>query len=150
MKKYLPLLLIAVALTSACREGPSKGELDAEVRRLCAIDGGVKVYETAPLTPELLDGAGRIRLPAKGDALSRVPYYYEHADAYVLSGNPSVWRSHWQIYRRSDGKLMGESVTYIRRGGDMPGPWHESSFSCPAIGTPPSIETSIFLKGDEQ
>lgn len=149
--KALVYPLLLAALTSACSSGPSKAELDAEVRRLCAIDGGVKVYETAPLTPELLDWAGRIRIPAKDNVWSNVPYYYEQTDTHLLlTGNPAMWRSHWRVYRRSDGKLMGESITYIRRGGDLPGPWHESSFSCPELGVPPYLEPSIFVKGGAQ
>lgn len=51
MKTFLIVLLILPLLTS-CASGPSKGQLDDEVKRLCAIDGGIKVYET-------------VRLPAK-------------------------------------------------------------------------------------
>ena len=35
---------------------------DWRVRQLCSIDGGVKVYETAPLKPEILIGTGRVNL----------------------------------------------------------------------------------------
>jgi hypothetical protein len=36
--------------------------LDHQVRQMCAKDGGVKVYETVELTPDLLDKTGKIKL----------------------------------------------------------------------------------------
>ena len=39
--------------------------LDHQVREMCAKDGGVRVYETVELTPDLLDWAGRIDIPSK-------------------------------------------------------------------------------------
>ncbi len=54
MKKLLFLLLI-LPLITACTSGPSKRQLDAEVDRLCAIDGGVRVYETVTLPPDKFD-----------------------------------------------------------------------------------------------
>ena len=53
-----------LALTTGC-SGPSKSELDAEVKRLCAIDGGIKVYETVTLPSERFDEHGNVRIPAK-------------------------------------------------------------------------------------
>jgi hypothetical protein len=40
-------------------------------------------------------------------------------------------RIHYQVLRRADGKLLGETTLYLRIGGDLPGPWHHSSFDCP-------------------
>ncbi len=50
MKTFFAFLSM-LSLTAACA-GPSKGQLDDEVRRLCAIDGGIKVYETVQLPAE--------------------------------------------------------------------------------------------------
>lgn len=43
---------IFVVLTNLCFAGCEKSYLDDEVRRLCAIDGGVKVHETVRLSEE--------------------------------------------------------------------------------------------------
>lgn len=129
--RRLPLLLLLTPFVAGCAAGPSKSDLDDEVRRLCAIDGGVKVYETAPLTPNLLDRAGRVRILSKQKAVPGDEYYYESGTTYLKHGNPEMWRDNFKIYRKADSKLLGESVRYVRRGGDLPSPMHESSFSCP-------------------
>jgi hypothetical protein len=46
------------------------------------------------------------------------------------NASPRMWRSHYQIIRRSDGKLLGESISYSRYGGD-------SRFFNELIGGPP-------------
>jgi hypothetical protein len=146
--RFLPLPLLLAALTSGCNSGPSKAELDAEVRRLCAIDGGVKVYETVALPAEMFNEWGQINFyrPDKGeDALGR-EYAFKSERAYIRRGNPEMWRSHYELVRRSDGKTLGTSTSYSRRGGDMPGPWHESSFGCPENRGDVPFLTSIFVK----
>ena len=149
MRTIIALLLL-LPLATACASGPSKSELDAEVKRLCAVDGGIKVYETVKLPAELVDKYGGIRLPSKTLAKQSDEYYYELDIYYYRKGNPEMSRSRYRVIRRSDGKVLGESIRYGRGGGDLPGPWHDSSFTCPEIGAKPSLENSIFLKGDEK
>lgn len=119
---------------------------DAQVNRLCAVDGGVKVYETVKLPAEKFDKYGVVRIPSKQDAKPSDEYYYQSDSTYYRTGNPDMRRSHDRIIRRGDGKVLGEFIYYARRGGDMPGPWHNSSFGCPDISTQPSLENSIFVK----
>jgi len=130
MKTFLFILWILPFLT-ACAIGPSKGQLDDEVRRLCAIDGGIKVYETVRLPAERFDQYGQMRVPAKWLSKPEDDYYYEGSTNYLIKGNPELLQLRTRFYRKSDNKLLGESTLYVRRGGDMPGPWHGSSFSCP-------------------
>jgi len=121
--------------------------LDKQVRELCAKDGGIKVYETVPLPPELVDEYGVIRIPTKEKAEVSDQYYYTRLREYIRKGNPEVWKRIYSIYRRVDNKLLGESTRYVRRGGDLPGPWHESAFGCPRIGpNQPQLVTSVFIK----
>ncbi|MFN4341575.1 MAG: hypothetical protein ACK4FE_06020 [Azonexus sp.] len=130
--------------------GGRKYYYDAEVERLCTIDGGIKVYETVKLPAGIVDKYGAIRIPSKQDAKLSDEYYYESDTTYFRNGNPEMRRSHDRIIRRSDGKVLGEFVYYARRGGDLLGPWRESSFGCPEIRTLPDFERSIFVTGDSK
>lgn len=142
--KRIALLLIASAIVYATFF-TEKDRLDREVKRLCAIDGGVKVYETVKLPPERFDQYGQIRLPSKRLIKPGDEYYYEAHRNQLIQGNPEVFRSHSQVYRTSDSRLLGETVAYIRRGGDMPGPWHDSSFMCPEKADLIDLKKLIFI-----
>ena len=117
--------------------------LDHKVRELCAKDGGVKVYETVELPRERFDEYGNVHLKSKNYTKSSDEYYYESESHYIQKGNPDVFQSNFRIVRSSDGKVMGESVSYIRRGGGLPGPWHPSSFSCPEDSDPSQFTFKI-------
>ena len=105
--------------------------LDHQVREMCAKDGGIKVYETVALTPDLLDWAGRIHIPSKAYIKPEDKYYYESFDEYFRKKNPEIRRHHIKIIRQYDRKIIGEATSYHRRGGGLPGPWHPSSYRCP-------------------
>lgn len=120
---------------------------DQQVRELCAKDGGVRVYETVTLPAERFDKWGNVGIPEKSRAKQTDEYYYESEIHYYQEGNPTLLRSRSWVVRKSDGKVLGEAVSYGRGGGDMPGPWHGSSFHCPPIAeTEGKLESSIFLK----
>ncbi len=119
--------------------------LDHQVRDMCAKDGGVKVYETVELTPDLLDWAGRIWIPFREEAKKTDKYYMEMEKYYFLKGNPRVMRSTYRIIRKIDGKILGKSIFYSRGGGGLSGPWHTSRFTCPdPAGESPGLSTLIF------
>jgi hypothetical protein len=141
--RTLPILATIVGLLLA---GCEKARLDDEVRRLCAKDGGIKVYEVVVLPLSRFDQYGAIRIPSKEDAKSTDEFYYVSETTYLRSGDPEMWRTRHQIVRAKNGKLLGERISYSRRGGDIPGSWHESSFGCPASDVRPSLEETIFMK----
>ncbi len=87
---------------------------------------------------ERFDKYGQIRVPYKEHIKSEEEYYYESSTHYCKEGNPSMWRSNY--------KLLGEAVSYLRRGGDIPGPWHDSSFGCPKRGGAGYLQMKILLK----
>ncbi len=124
---------IVIAIVSLWLSGCEKTKLDEEVRRLCAQDGGLKIYETVKTPSEKFDKWGMVTFydPTKGENTLGAEYLFKRDIHYYRQGNPQMSRWHTQIFRRSDGKLLGETVFYSRGGGDMPGPWHESSFACP-------------------
>jgi hypothetical protein len=148
MKKLISMLLFLPLMASCAML--RKAELDAEVRRLCAIDGGIKVYETVRLPPDKFNQWGQINFyqPTQGENTLGAEYIFKEEQHYYRRGNPEMSRSHYQVIRRSDNKLLGELIHYGRGGGDMPGPWHDSSFSCPdpAEGALNTLLKSIFVK----
>lgn len=159
--KTLATLLLLLPLATACASGPGKSELDAEVKRLCAIDGGVKVYETVKLPPEKFNQWGQINFykPTQGENALGPEYIYKWDIHYYKKGDPalngaqetSMRRDHIQIFRQSNMKLMGEFVTYHRAGGDLPGPWMPSSHRCPDIleANEVILMSKIFIKSNE-
>ncbi|MDR1850039.1 MAG: hypothetical protein LBQ75_08360 [Zoogloeaceae bacterium] len=133
--------------------GGRKLYYDAEVKRLCAIDGGVNVYETVKLPRERFDQDGNVKIPLRENAKPSDEYFRVRlSTTYIRTEyeNPSLWRDASQIIRRSDGKVLGESVAYVRRGGDLLGPAHPSSFSCPPTLFGINLGKAVFLKETDQ
>lgn len=140
MKKIIFVLLISITVYAMFFS--EKARLDREVDRLCAIDGGIKVYETVTLPTDKFNERGEINFykpTQRENALG--PEYIFKWDIYdYKKGNPSsegpqesvMGRDHVKIIRKSDMKLLGEFVLYSRVGGDLPGPWVASSHRCPS------------------
>jgi hypothetical protein len=133
-------VLTAVFVIGCTRE---KDRLDAEVKRLCAIDGGVKIYEVVTLPPERFRPDSGISIPNKTEMKEEDEFFYLREEKYLKQGSPEFRRNKTQIWRKADNKLLGEVVSYHRRGGDMYGPWHDSFFSCPERY---EFESKIFIK----
>lgn len=138
---------VAILLTPALISNGVKAYYDRLVRELCANDGGVRVYETVRLPAESFDKWGNVNIPNKRYAKPADEYYFESEDHYYRHGNPKLLRMNTRVIRKNDGKILGESIRYARSGGDLPGPWHGSSYGCPSL--PMRLESSIFLEGDE-
>lgn len=138
----IAFLAASLLLLTACE----KDRLDAQVKELCAKDGGVKVYETVTLPPEMFDQWGMVKFydPTQGEKVLGSEYLFKREIHHFQKGNPEMWRTHVQLIRRSDSKLLGESIRYSRRGGDLPGPWHESSLACPKDAGQEALIQSTF------
>lgn len=143
-RALLCAVLCASAVGGCTRE---KDRLDEEVRQLCAKDGGIKIYERVRLSADKFDKSGSINFYHR---ISKDPlgpeYIFESRIDYYRKGNPEMWRNFYRVIRRVDGKVLGESVTYSRRGGDLPGPWHESSFGCPGNSGDATLLGEVFAK----
>lgn len=125
---------------------------DRQVRELCAKDGGVRVYERVRLSPYEHEyyASKNWLLPDKSQAASGDKYYTETDIHYYRQGFLSVSRRQYRVIRRSDGRVLGESISYGRAGGDLPGPWHYSTFKCPdPVRQPSHIEAEIFSVGSD-
>jgi hypothetical protein len=107
--------------------------LDREVDRLCAIDGGVKVFETVevplPVYQDFLRDPGR-----RVEVIFGPDYGMTISEQFLVEGNPSLSRTERHLVRKSDKRVLGTATRYSRRGGDFIGPSAPSSHSCPAIG----------------
>ncbi|MDP1735626.1 MAG: hypothetical protein Q8L44_14800 [Sulfuritalea sp.] len=130
--------------------GGRKIYYDAEVNRLCAIDGGAKVYETVMLPANEYEKLVQKNwvLPDTKRAQPIDKYFVGSDTQYYRASDPQVARTITRVIRRSDGKVLGEYVRYGRGGGDIPGPWHGSSYLCPNPTTSSGFETKIFIKGE--
>ena len=138
-------VLMMLSLLSACERAKTK--LDGEVDRLCAIDGGVHIYETVTLPKENFGPNGEVFPQYRWKRLDSgrygSEYTYDSADAVVVSGDPALQRINSRILRKKDGRLLGEVVIYRRSGGDFPGPWEPSTYSCPK-GRGADLESQLF------
>jgi hypothetical protein len=119
-----------------------KARADSLVRELCGKDGGMKVHEIVSFPKARFDQFGSPTFPGSGglpplkkeDGKTDGEFYFTLQTTWVWpesSWLPSVWRSEQRLYRQVDGKLLGQAVSYSRKGGDPIGPWHPSSFGCP-------------------
>lgn len=148
MSSFVPnvrhfVLLLPFLLAGCFRE---KDLLDAEARKLCAKDGGVKVYETVELPSNAFDRFGVVNVPYKELWKPGEPFLYEWSNTYFRRGNPAMWRSHFRLIRTSDGKLLGEAISYIRNGGDWFSLSVQSSFNCPERADISDLQLVVFRK----
>lgn len=130
-------------------------ELDRKMEELCEKDAGVKVYEEVRLTAAEYQKLVMFR-SAKSDEDFYGPAYRYVSQREILIGTDEgatrgegrIFRSYSAIYRRSDNRLLGESVNYFRTGGDgFTGGSHPSSASCGSTKVP-SLGQSVLIKAD--
>jgi hypothetical protein len=128
-----PVFRIGLLLLLLLLAGCEKHRLDEQVKELCAKDGGVKVYETVTLPKDVFTEYGDLKFyrATQGENALGPEYVFVTEVTEIKSGNPELKRIAFRIVRRSDRVTLGESVSYARGGGDMPGPWHSSTFQCP-------------------
>jgi hypothetical protein len=126
----------------------AKTKMDREVDRLCAIDGGVRVYETVTLSKENFGPDGELFPQYRGRLLTDGRYGKDYAllinDEVIVLGSPGLLRINTRFIRVSDQKLLGERVIYRRSGGDFYGPWEPSQYSCPVDSPTLELVSQIF------
>jgi hypothetical protein len=143
----LAVLMLSALGLSQCG-WVQKVSLDREVDRLCAIDGGVHIYETVTLPKEDFGPDGEVfpqyrHLPSNNGRFSSA-YVVRRSDKVLVGGYPAMERINTLIVRVSDDKVLGERVIYRRSGGDVPGPWAPSRHSCPEDGPDLDLEGQVF------
>ena len=94
--------------------------LDKEVDRLCAIDGGMRIFETVTLPAAKFSQSGRPLLPSGQDDAGFG--YFVRGEAKTLSGpgqapGARLIRDMTQVVRSKDDRVIAERVIYVRSGG---------------------------------
>ncbi len=140
----IPVFLLILLILAIGFHESRKAYWDYQVRELCAKDGGIKVYETVKLLPEKFNEWGQVNFyrPTQNENALGSEYIFKADENYYRKWNPSFVRYHHQVLRRSDGKLLGETTSYGRGGGDLPGPWEPSNYHCPPTSS--SSEIALF------
>jgi hypothetical protein len=133
MRRALTAAMAGVACLGLA--GCEKWRLDQQVKELCAKDGGIRVYETVKVPVDQFDEQGNIRFyqAARNEDALGPEYLYLRSQEFYRKGNPQMSRIHLRVVRKADGKTLGQSTYYERGGGDLPGPWSESSYVCPEV-----------------
>ena len=157
MKKIILLLFVSSIVYATFFS--EKARLDREVDRLCAIDGGIRVYETVQLPSDKFNKWGEINFYKPTQKIEDTlgpEYIYQWNMHYYKKGDPvsqgaqeiAMRRDHIKIIRGIDMKLLGEFVKYHRAGGDLPGPWMPSSYHCPGVleANEGILMSEIFIK----
>lgn len=150
-------VVIVMAIAGLALAGCEKFALDRQMEALCQEDGGVKVYETVTLPPEMFDRWGD---PFPGWRERKYEDRFGPEYRYVMEivdikrgdafkGEGELRRFVTRIYRRSDSKLMGEAISYGRSGGDFIAFAHPTSKSCPALQSESDVIRTVFLRKGE-
>lgn len=150
------LLPIGIAIFLIAYFGPSsyrKAQMDKEVDRLCAVDGGIRIYEHISLPLRAFNQWGDPDIIERPSPDGKSSYTLSNLSTEIVKGGthgrgePTLNRFHYQVIRLSDRKILGESVSYGRFGGDPQGPFHPSSYSgCIEIWNDKELLRKVFLK----
>jgi hypothetical protein len=147
---------LALLLLAGCE----RWVLDRQMEEMCSKDGGIKVYERVALPASEFNNLGQ-PLAKYGRLAKRFeeqlgPQYRYVLQQTVVAGRPDadpergegrVTRMHESVFRRADGKLLGEYTWYDRGGGDgITFGFQPSGKSCPKPAV--SLVNSIFYRGD--
>jgi hypothetical protein len=146
MNRFAFSILLFVPLFAGCE----KWRFDEQAKQLCARDGGITVYETVTLPPERFDKYGQVRFTSRDLAAPSDEFFYDWEITYLRKGDPDLVRHHFKLVRRRDGKVLGESVSYSRRGGDLPLGFQRSSFSCPTESGNARLGERVFARKDSR
>jgi hypothetical protein len=143
---------------AALMPGCEKYALDRQMDELCKTDGGVKIYETVSLPPEMFDQWGD---PFPGwrerplESRLGPDYRYIVETTYLKSGDPQkgegrLDKTVTKIVRRSDERVLGVAISYGRSGGDFIAYANPSSRTCPTYKDDEQwVIKSVFVKRDK-
>jgi len=150
LRRPMRVVALIVASLLTCAACSSEADrLDAEAQRLCAIDGGIKVYEAVVLPPDKFNARGQPLVPIGKDE-KRWGYHttFHVTNLNHASSPPTLEKETQRVVRTNDQKVIAESVVYRRLGGDLlDGYLHGSGFHCPADEGSGGLLASVFING---
>ncbi len=147
--------LIAMTLATVLLAGCEKYALDRQMEELCKKDGGIRVHETVKLPASMFNQDGDPFPGSRAQAIDeRLGAAYRFVDeiTYLKRGEPmkgegQLDKSRKLILRKSDNKILGESISYGRSGGDFIAFGHFTSKSCPvSLGGAQTLLRAVFVK----
>ncbi|MGB4358935.1 MAG: hypothetical protein WBJ19_00790 [Rhodoferax sp.] len=158
LTKYLlfasPLILVAMVGLWHLPVALERASLDKEVARLCAIDGGVHVFETASLPADRPAVAETVRIPYDSDT-TNFGYFYKSSKE-LIGGRGGEWgpgleRLVTTVVKTENLKVMGTEVVYVSYGGELMDGWkHVSGIHCPMDqGGHNSVFRAVFPVADK-
>src|SRR4051794_8208661 len=128
----------------------------ARGNHLCSKGGGRRGHEAVTLPASRFNANGRVSCrdrgalpPMQSNRRPNDDFFYSEETRWRIPENsfyPAVWRSQEQLFRAADNKLLGEAVSYSRRGGDPIGPWHQTSFGCPKDADITVLVAKVFAR----
>lgn len=132
----IPIVIIALLMVTVGFYEGRKAYWDYRVREMCEKDGGVVVFEKLSVSAEQYDDLPRVEgsIAIGSAALSKPsnPAFSVDREIVLKEWDPRVIRWERMVKRRSDGKVVGEIISYSRIGADFPLSFgHPTSFSCP-------------------
>ncbi|MBY0271552.1 MAG: hypothetical protein K2X06_16980 [Burkholderiales bacterium] len=144
----IPAFLIALLILAILFYEGRKAYWDAQVKEMCAKDGGVTISEQIVLSKadyDRLGGQGGIiPIPSEGKLSIKSPFFTKRIESIINEGNPKVYKVQNLFVRNIDQKVLAISVRYVRAGGDFPSFAHPSSLLCPDQTQTVAQERKIF------
>lgn len=145
----IPVLLVALLIMAVIFFEGRKAYWDAQVKEMCAKDGGVQIIAKLHVSKEEIQALGAvdgmIGIPAKELAKPNAPVYETLNITDLRNGNPRVSRSEILVIRRMDETTVARATIYARSGGDFPSHAHRSSYSCPEFKSIISDFQNLFI-----
>lgn len=121
--------------------------VDWKIDRLCAKDGGLRVFETAEAPRALLREDGSLDLNVLQRTRPEDPFYLEHFSETLKSREPEIIRSEYRLWRSSDHKLIATTISYIRPTQNVGVPlFSHQAYTCPSAGELYKLAIAAFPK----
>lgn len=108
---------------------------DNMVRKLCAKDGGVRIFKKISVDEEeyrkIFNRKSEQYITFKEYSNPKSKYYIVDNSTYIKNGYLKIVKTEYDLIKRQNGLILAKSIFYSRRGGDPIGPWERTYFTCP-------------------
>jgi hypothetical protein len=120
--------------------------VDWKLNKLCAQDGGVKVFITDKPPEYLKRPDGNVDLAMLQGAKPGQPYYLQHKSTKSDVLGSEIDRTETRLIRQSDSATLGTSTMYVRPGTNVGVPLlYRRGYSCPSEGDLLQLVSEVFF-----